>query len=363
MKRALFIRPQWPYIFRCGKSVPKRGGRQCRGNGRDSFYALTNFLKTIIITKNTFIEVYIMGKCIRFLCAALMLSMLFSLASCGYGETEKTPIESGTSSQSQTDEGTDHEVSETDEGTKTEESTGTDAAAATVEETVLWDNEDIKITAESLTSDNTFYILHLQIENKTAEDLYIMASRCAVNGFVAEPVMSVDVPANSTTKGEVKFYRKDVYRDVVADIEIRFHYNSKKTERVKLETSAAASFDYSYDDSGTLLYEENGIKIVCQGFTDDGNPIIYLYSTGELSEGCVVEEYEIYINGKKSRADFCNWVFPNTRNVAEMSISDKDIDGNELGDVESIQVSFKISKENMADSHPVKTQLLEIPVK
>ena len=197
----------------------------------------------------------------------------------------------------------------------------------------------------------------------------MMASRCAVNGFVVEPVMSVDVPANSTTEGEVKFYRRDVYRDIVADIEIRFHYNSSnytisgKTERVKLETSAAASFDYSYDERGTLLYDENGIKIVCQGFTDDGNPIIYLYSTGELSEGCVVEEYEIYINGKKSRADFCNWVFPHTRNVAEMDISDKDIDGNELGNVESIQVSFKISKENMADPHPVKTQLLEIPAK
>lgn len=183
-----------------------------------------------------------MGKCIRFLCAALMLSMLVSLASCGYGETEKTPIDSGTSSESQTDEGTDNEVSETDEGT------GTDVAAAAVEETVMWDNEDIKITAQSLTSDNSFYILHLQIENKTAEDLYMMASRCAVNG-------------------------------------------------------------------------------------------------------------------KKSRADFCNWVFPHTRNVAEMDISDKDIDGNELGTVESIQVSFKISKENMADPHPVKTQLLEIPVK
>ena len=117
-----------------------------------------------------------MGKCIRFLCAALMLSMLISLASCGYGETEKTPIDSGTSSESQTDEGTDNEVSETDEGTRT------DVAAAAVEETVMWDNEDIKITAQSLTSDNSFYILHLQIENKTAEDLYMMASRCAVNG-------------------------------------------------------------------------------------------------------------------------------------------------------------------------------------
>ena len=327
-------------------------GGDAGGNGCYGFYALTNSIKAIIITKKAFIEMYIMGKCIRFLCVVLMLSMLFSLASCGYGETEKTPIASETSFESQTDEGTE-----------------TDVAAAAVEETVMWDNDDIKITAQSLTSDNSFYILNLQIENKTAEDLYMMASRCAVNGFVVEPVMSVDVPANSTTEGEVKFYRRDVYRDIVADIEIRFHYNSSnytisgKTERVKLETSAAASFDYSYDERGTLLYDENGIKIVCQGFTDDGNPIIYLYSTGELSEGCVVEEYEIYINGKKSRADFCNWVFPHTRNVAEMNISDKDIDGNELGNVESIQVSFKISKENMADPHPVKTQLLEIPVK
>ena len=142
-------------------------GGDAGGNGCYGFYALTNSIKAIIITKKAFIEMYIMGKCIRFLCVVLMLSMLFSLASCGYGETEKTPIASETSFESQTDEGTE-----------------TDVAAAAVEETVMWDNDDIKITAQSLTSDNSFYILNLQIENKTAEDLYMMASRCAVNGFV-----------------------------------------------------------------------------------------------------------------------------------------------------------------------------------
>jgi len=47
----------------------------------------------------------------------------------------------------------------------------------------------------------------------------------------------------------------------------------------------------------------------------------------------------------------------------ELELNDKDLDGNELGEVESIKVSFKISRENVADSRAVKTELVEIPVK
>ena len=135
--------------------------------------------------------------------------------------------------------------------------------------------------------------------------------------------MGVDVPANSTANGELKIRQDYVDAGVIADIETRFSYSNsnytinRKTDRVKLETSAAASHDYSYDESGTVLHDKDGIKIICQGFNDEGNPIIYLSSTGELSEGLCVEAYKVYIN----------------------------------------------EKENTADSNPVKTELVEIPVK
>ena len=207
------------------------------------------------------------------------------------------------------------------------------------------------------------------IENKTNKDLYVMASRTAVNSFVVEPSMGVNVPAKSTADGQFKIYLKDVDAGVIADIETRFSYSSsdytmnRRTERVKLETSAAASHDYSYDESGRVLYSANGINIICQGFNDEGNPIIYLSSTGELSEGCCVEEYKVYINDREAYCDFYGWVFTNTRNIVELELNDKDLDGNEIGEVESIKVSFKISRENLADSRAVKTELVEIPVK
>ena len=289
--------------------------------------------------------------------AAVMLS---SLAACG-GGGETTPVGGVTVSEIQ---------QETASGeTTSQQTTQSNVLEATIEETVMWDNDDIKITALSLTSDQYYHILNLQIENKTGRDLYVMASRTAVNSFVVEPTMSVNVSANSTVDGELKIRRKYVDADVIADIETRFSYKSSdnsvnsKTERVKLESSAAASFDYSYDESGTLLYAANGIKIICQGFNDEGNPIIYLSSTGELSEGCCVEDCEVYINGKATNSDYCEWVFTNTRNLSELELSDEDRDGNKLGEVESLMVSFKINKENMADSNPVKTELVEIPVK
>lgn len=292
----------------------------------------------------------VISNILRVMLVAVMLS---SLAACGDDVGEITPVGNIT----------------TTNNSSNQQTTQSTATVSTIEETVMWDNDDIKVTALSLTSDQYYHIINLQIENKTNKDLYVMASRTAVNSFVVEPSMGVDVPANSTANGELKIRLNNVDAGYIADIETRFSYSSsdysmnRKTERVKLETSAATSHDYSYDESGTVLYDANGIKIICQGFNDEGNPIIYLSSTGELSEGCCVEDYEIYINGKESYSSYSEWVFTNTRNVAELELRDKDIDGNELGEVESLKISFKINKENVADSRPVKTELVEIPVK
>lgn len=291
--------------------------------------------------------------------AVFAVVMVFSLVACGVEETK--PVggvknESETQQEAQSQETTSQQTSQDS------------VILATIEETVMWDNEHIKVTALSLTSDQYYHILNLRIENKTGSELFVMASRTAVNSFVVEPTMGVNVPANDTAEGQFKVRLDDVKAGVVADIETRFSYSSddnsiySKTKRVKLKTSLADSYDYSYDESGTVLYDDNGIKIICQGYNDEGNPIIYLSSTGELSEGCCIEAYEVYVNGKKSYSDYYAWVFTNTRNLAEMELNDKDVDGNELGEVESLKVSFKISRENLADSRAVKTELVEIPV-
>ena len=290
------------------------------------------------------------------LSAAIAAATLVSLAGCNDGGENTAPVGNVT-------------VPDQPQETAAQQPTQGNVLPATIEETVMWDGDDIKVTALRLTRDQNYHILHLQIENKTGSDLYVMASRTAVNSFVVEPTMGVDVPANGTASGELKIRQKDVSAGVIADIETRFSYSSSnysvnsKTKRVKLETSAAATYDYSYDESGTVLHDADGIKIICQGFDDEGNPIIYLSSTGELSEGCCVEVREVYVNGKETYSDYYAWVFTNTRNIAQMEINDKDLDGNELGEIESIQVSFKINKENVADSNPVKTELVEIPVK
>ena len=308
------------------------------------------------------------------LSAVFAAAMVCSLASCG-GEAETKPV--GDVNQSQAQQEAESQEAESQEAvsqevqsqeTESKQPSQDDVIAATIEETVMWDDEHIKVTALSLTSDQYYHILNLRIDNKTGTDLYVMASRTAVNSFVVEPTLSVDVPANGSAEGQFRVWQKDVKAGVVADIETRFSYSSddysvnSKTKRVKIETSAAASFDYSYDESGTVLYDENGIKIICKGFNNEGNPMIYLSSTGELSEGCCVEAYEVYVNGKKSYSDYYAWVFTNTRNLAEMELDDEDVDGNELGEVESLKVSFKISRENLADSRAVKTELVEIPV-
>lgn len=303
------------------------------------------------------------------LCAAFAAAVISSFVGCGDAETKPVGGVDVTESQQDTS-GQPTTAQPTAENEPTEQKEPeNDVVVATVENTVMWDDENIKITAVGLTSDQYYHILKLQIENKTGSEMHVYASRTAVNSFVVEPSMGVNVPANSTADGELRIRLDYVEAGYIADVETRFHYStadntvSKKTERVKIETSAAAAHDYSYDESGTLLYDDNGIKIVCKGISDEGKPMIYLSSTGELSEGCCVEAYKIYVNEKEIYSDYYAWVFTNTRNLAEMELNDKYLDGTDIGEIESLKVSFKISRENLADSNAVKTELVEIPIK
>ena len=107
-------------------------------------------------------------------------------------------------------------------------------------------------------------------------------------------------------------------------------------------------------------------------YVPDINPMGVYERSFELTDGSL-DTYlvfdggsavaEVYINGKLTNSDFCEWVFTGTRNLAELELEDEDCDGNALGEVESLKVSFKISRENLADSRAVKTELVEIPVK
>ncbi|MBQ9742294.1 MAG: hypothetical protein IJV88_01285 [Ruminococcus sp.] len=302
----------------------------------------------------------------KLLCLLMALMMVLPFAACGDDNGEETKASEDSQSATQAAGESDAQV----ETTAPEES-----QEATIEETVLYDENNIKITALSLTYDDTYVNLNLRIENNTDTDLSFLAYDTTVNDFVVEGLMAEDVASGEQVDGRLFFRKKwlqDDGIDVIADIEARFSYYTDDymvdgdTDMIEIKTSAAEGFDYSYDESGSVIYDQDGVKIVFQRLfvtdnTYDGDteyyPIIFIKN--ESDEIIYVQDTEVRVNGIEVDATFGEFVYTGKRMISEVSLYEDNLAENGITEFESLEMAFEITRGSVLNSGE-NTELVEV---
>ena len=184
------------------------------------------------------------------------MALLLLLSACrGQSTPTKSPTESGQNQAEQTPE------------VKTSEQTSQGellvfALQATMEETVLVDEKDVKITATALQGTSYQVELSLAIENNSDTDLSFfsgtMGYSCnSVNGYMIDDgYLNVDVTAGKKANETIKLSTDQLELmgiTDIADIEIGFHIQTSdydtylRTGPRQLRTSLSDSYDYSAD--------------------------------------------------------------------------------------------------------------------
>ena len=260
----------------------------------------------------------------------LALLLMLSLAACGStnegGSTDTPTSTPATDSQHETDSGNDDPQIEVEprEFQKT----------ATIDETVLVDENGVKITAKELTYGNYAAELTLVIENNSDKDLSFIANSIgyscnSINGYmVPEGYLNCDVAAGKKANDTISIgydtlMLYGIYE--IADIEIGFDisdddYNHTYTGPRTIQTTAAENYDYDtpcyresiankesqaqYDYSvpyfsSDAVYEENGLTIASQVVmeNEDGESILLLEVVNTTDEIVGVSTTNIDING------------------------------------------------------------------
>lgn len=130
---------------------------------------------------------------------------------------------------------------------------------ATIEENVLYDENDIKITAKELTYDTFSAKLSVTVENNSDKELSYSCGSSgyhvnSINGYMVDDgYVNGDIAAGQSVTEEIpfKFSSMNVYGITeIADIEIGFsfcddNYNYIYTDPLQVKTSIADSYDYS----------------------------------------------------------------------------------------------------------------------
>lgn len=286
-----------------------------------------------------------MKKILAMLVALLMIVSLTACVSESGGDFQKPSDVSGNDTPTGETEGEnvpDVEQQETED--------------VTITEAVLVDEAGVKITAKSLSTDSFMGPeIKLLIENNSGKDLTVQTRNSSVNGYMVDTMMSADVVNGKKANDSMTIMDSDLEDCGIAtitDIEFSFHIFTSEdwetyldTDMIQIKTSAAETHQQTYDDSGSVAYDANGIKIVVKGLSGDesflGDSIV-VYIENNNGKNVTVQTRDVSINGFMVDPIFSCEVVNGKRAVDTITFMSSDLEENEITAIETVELSFHI---------------------
>ena len=225
---------------------------------------------------------------------------------------------------------------------------------ASIEETVILDQNGLKITATGLDDSFMGDELKLLVENNSGQNLTVQSHASSVNGYMITNIMSIDV-ANGKKVNDALTLTASEMEDCgitsITDLAFTLHvFNTDTWEAVidtpviELKTNLSGTVTQTYDDSGNVVYDAGGIRIITKGKTDDSilGPGIQVYVENNTSESIMVQTRNVSINGFMVDSYYSPEILPGKRSLSSLTISDTSLTENGITDFTSAELSFVI---------------------
>ena len=203
-------------------------------------------------------------------------------------------------------------------------------------------------------------LLDIYIENNTQKNLCFQCRNSSINGYMIDAYLSTDGNSMKKANCHITFEGNELKRcgiDIIADMEFSFHiFNSNNlfdnylnSNPIIIRTKNADSYDYSFDDSGVVIYDENNIKIVCKRHFKDTSTLdskVVFYIENNRSEGITVTSRDFSVNDFMADGIFSCDVCPGKHAIHYLTIWSSELSKNDIVDVNKIQLYFVISPLN-----------------
>ena len=239
-----------------------------------------------------------MTKKSKMLLALLLALVMVVTTACSGSEDVKAPASvNGDSSVTLNNESAD-----SSSGNKTEDNV---VAEITVAETVLYDVDGVKVTATGYEEGWTGPEIKILVENNSDKNVLITSDSVSVNGYMMPfAALYAEVAAGKKANETLSLMSSELDRsgiDVLAELQFYLQIQNPETwetvatsELVTLTTSAAP-YEQPVDDSGDVLFDSNGIRIICKGLKQDiiwdGTVVFYMENNSGKEISIYAEMY------------------------------------------------------------------------
>ena len=288
----------------------------------------------------------------RLMAVLLAIAVLTTLSACKSTDIPSGSLDGGNRTSSG--------ASAKESPTQDNETLGQFQATATLDETILVDENGVKITATELTYTSYTADLAITIENNSGKDLSFISGSLgyscnSINGYMVDDgYLNCDV-ANGKKANDVIQFSYDALMaygiNEIADMEIGFDmvdadYNSIYTGPRALKTSAANLHDDSADSYQQTItspaamntygyemlyfgqdaaYDQDGVKLLSSGLlrNRDGETVLLLELENTSDSLVYVSASDIRINGLvvSSSVWSSDTINPGKRRIAEVELS------------------------------------------
>lgn len=229
------------------------------------------------------------------------------------------------------------------------------AETTEISEQVLYDENGIKVTATGFDDSGIFGPeVKVLIENNTDKSFTLQTRYSSINGFMSDFQISADVAPGKKTNDSFSIMRSDLEKngiEQVANIDCSLHiFDSESwdtivdTPIIPIQTNLSGNFDQAYDDSGTVMYDENGIRIISQGISEDDiwGPEPVLYIENNTDRIITVQTRDTSVNGFMVDASFSPEIAPGKKCIDGLTLFPNDLEENGITDISDLETSFHI---------------------
>ena len=292
--------------------------------------------------------------------AFLLLAMLLvlSMTACDMVEDTTSTLSAivEETEQEQNTEETNKMEDSTEAITEETEEEHSAVGAESIAEQVVYDKDGIVITVTGLEKDIWSSKIKMQLQNDSAKNVTVQVLDFTVNDLVVDPLFSCDVAAGKKANDTVEIYASELDINgiqVIMDIEFRFNIfdtdtwdTVDDTVTVKLETSEAGKTEQVYDDSGAVVYEGNGIKMVAKTLEVEGSWLgseLYMYIENESDKNIMITIENTSVNGYMVDPFFYSEIPAGKKAYDSITFTDTDLEENGITSIESFEGVFTIS--------------------
>ncbi len=288
------------------------------------------------------------------LCLVLFASMAIGSGSSSSSDGDKK-ISSVTTSSDSKEKGSDEAKTEESKADEAKEEVKEEPEGATIEEQVLYDENDIKITATGMEDSWAGTKLTLLIENNSAKGITVQARNANVNGYMVDTMMSADVAAGKKSNDGLTFQTsglKECGIEQIATMEFFFHIFDSETwdeivdtDVIKIETSIADGYVQNYDDSGEVLVDTSDVKIVGKGLSDSNSvfgPGVILYIENNSDKDITIQVRDVSVNGFMVDTSMSEDVVAGKKAISAVTFFSSSLEENGITDITDVELYFHI---------------------